>query len=68
MDDIHAESVEEQMISMRRPDRRSAYSRYSNFEMENGDASLPDGEYIVVFGMRAIRFRKSGKAWEWMQR
>jgi hypothetical protein len=26
MDGIHAESVEEQMISLRRPDRRSAYS------------------------------------------
>jgi len=26
MDGIHAESVEDQMISLRRPDRRSAYS------------------------------------------
>lgn len=26
MDSIHAESIEEQMISLRRPDRRSAYS------------------------------------------
>jgi hypothetical protein len=26
MDGIHAESVEEEMISLRRPDRRSAYA------------------------------------------
>ena len=45
----------------------SHHPTYSQFDIENGDAMLPDGEYIVVFGMRAVRFRKSGNDWEWVR-
>ena len=46
----------------------SPYWHYSEFAIEDGDASLPDGEYIVSFEMIAVTFCKSGTDWEWVRR
>ena len=45
----------------------SLYPRYRDFEMADGDDSLPDGEYSVVLGMTAFSFRKAGNDWAWVR-
>jgi len=43
-------------------------ARYSAFQMDGADEALPDGEYTVAFGTKAICFRKRGGVWECVQK